>query len=117
MFPATVDDALGELANDFNFLADGIGQDGTTLADGWSCIVVNIRGDWEFFSDVLRLPRWNVNGTMCFKCRATGVGPSSLRDMRTDAPWVPTKFNHAQWLGWAGRGPVSVFNQLIGASK
>ena len=38
---------------------------------GIQAVVVEMKGDWEFFSDVLHLPRWNNTEGICCFCRAT----------------------------------------------
>ena len=34
-------------------------------------ILVEIKGDWELYADVLHLPRWNDKEGICFLCKAT----------------------------------------------
>ena len=59
---ATIDAVFGAIAADFNLLARGTDANSNPVADGWSAVLVNIRGDWEFVADVLQYPRWNMNG-------------------------------------------------------
>ena len=38
---------------------------------GCKAILVEIKGDWELYADVLHLPRWNNKEGICFLCKAT----------------------------------------------
>ena len=42
---------------------------GTSL--GYRGLLLEIKGDWEFFSNGLHLPRWDNKEGICFLCRAT----------------------------------------------
>ena len=54
-----------------------------------------VRGDWEFFSDVFHLPRWNTAEFMCPFCRASNtIRELSYTNVREDAPWRGTIFTH-----------------------
>ena len=65
---------IGPMLADFNLLPRGADADAKPRADCWSAVLVNIRGDWECVADVFWYPRCNMNGGMCFKCGATGIG-------------------------------------------
>ena len=38
---------------------------------GFRAVLVEVKGDWEFFADILHLPRWNNVEGICFLCKAT----------------------------------------------
>ena len=114
VFPHSINDICGFLGHDFNLLAEGVDDDGNELAEGWRAVVVNLRGDWEYFCDVLGFPRWNRHDNMCFKCRATGKGPLSYRDMRVDAPWTATLFEHEDWFASMGDRVATIFQAIEG---
>ena len=57
ILPDSSDDFFGALATDLNLLADGVDEHGNVLADSWSCVVVNLKGDWEYVMDVLQVLR------------------------------------------------------------
>ena len=44
---------------------------------GVQAILAELKGDWEFFADILHLPRWNNTEGLCFLCRATKAHLSS----------------------------------------
>ena len=45
-------------------------QAGRRLARGWTFAMVQLRGDWEFYSEYLGLPRWDGKTHMCWLCYA-----------------------------------------------
>ena len=38
---------------------------------GFRALLVEVKGDWEFFGNVLHLPRWDNVAGICFLCKAT----------------------------------------------
>ena len=40
------------------------------LADGLRGVVVQVRGDWEFYNQYLGLPRWDNVENNCWMCNA-----------------------------------------------
>ena len=38
---------------------------------GFRALLVDLKGDWEFFGNVLQLPRWDNKAGICFLCKAT----------------------------------------------
>ena len=71
---ATLDAVFEAVPAAINLLARGTDANSHPLADGWSAFLVNVRDDWEIVADVLQYPRWHMNGEMCFKCGAAGIG-------------------------------------------
>ena len=51
---------------------------------GFRALLVEVKGDWEFFSDILHLPRWNNVEGICFLCKATR---EHLSQCDLSAPW------------------------------
>ena len=37
--------------------------------------LMQVRGDWEFYCDIFKFPRWNEANRMCWICRASWVRP------------------------------------------
>jgi hypothetical protein len=60
-------------------------------AGSWRAALCQVRGDWEFYCDCFKFPRWHAHENMCFMCRASGL-EDHLRytNHRLDAPWRDT---------------------------
>ena len=104
--------ARGGVAN--NKLTGG----GQPLRGGWKMAACQCRGDWEFFSDIFHLPRWNGAEQMCPFCRASSTIPHlSFTNVRLDAPWRGTQWTHETrmtYLRVAGLALPILFVALIG---
>ena len=48
------------------------------VADGWRGAVVQLRGDWEFLANVIKLPNWAHKDNMCWLCKAS----NAIRDLQ-----------------------------------
>lgn len=72
------------------------------LAGGWKGVLTKVRGDWEFFFSVFKIPNWNNVDRMCFLCLAMGAENHRLRYSRTDAgaPWRGTRVTHESFLAY-----------------
>ena len=73
-----------EVAHDGAPFQDGYRKRLAGQAMGFRALLLEIKGDWEFYSDVLHLPRWNNTEGICFLCKATKEHVS-LNDLA--APW------------------------------
>lgn len=58
---------------------------------GARALLVELRGDWAFYKQVLRLPGWSENKGCCWHCQAT---PQSIRDVGQDAVWRTQELTH-----------------------
>jgi hypothetical protein len=99
MGPATLDSMLQIFSWSMNALLDGrmpeldpfgrplIGGGGE-LAGSWRGALCQVRGDWEFYCDCFRFPRWYAGESMCFLCRASNtIEDLAWHNFRPDAPW------------------------------
>ena len=57
--------------------------------------LVELRGDWSMFKQVLGLPGWQETGPCCWKC---GTTRTSLQEVGLDAAWRREKLSHADFL-------------------
>ena len=86
-------------------------RSGEVLAAGWRGMCVQVRGDWEFYADVFRFPRWNNAENMCWVCRASSAIPALAWTAR-DGEWRDTYRTHESYLAElaaAGREPCELF--------
>ena len=70
LVPETLDVIMEIFAHSMNALATGLMPEENWLnqkipgavgyiAGGWKAVLTRVRGDWEFFSQVFRIPRWD----------------------------------------------------------
>ena len=84
--------------------------------NGWKMACNQVRGDWEFYAEVLGLNRWDNEPNMCFVCGAS----NSIDDLlwtngSKTSGWRCTHKTHESWtaeLIAAGRSVSSLFNIL-----
>ena len=109
MVPQTLDALFTYFAWAWNTLASGkwpqtdwqgVAYDplkrGKFIADGFCAHMLQVRGDWEFFADYLRVPRWNSDNP-CWLCPASMSGDSMLWTDR-DGAWNTRLRTHEQWV-------------------
>ena len=88
------------------------------LAEGYRGLLVQIRGDWEFLAQVIRLPAHNNNDNNCWLCRASRIHPGLLwHDFSRGAGWRRTIRTHRSWEGeLRSRGSMIplIFQLVIG---
>jgi hypothetical protein len=90
MMPETLEELFKYMAWSFNSLHHGVWPEddwrglplggkkkGSRIAGAWTASMIQIRGDWEFYSDALSFPRWNQDGC-CFMCTASRSDPARL---------------------------------------
>ena len=60
-------------------------------------ILLQVKGDWSFYKNVLYLPGWNESGSCCWKCNMV---PGNLKEVGTSASWrmLANRKNHWQSL-------------------
>ena len=125
MLPETVDAIAKVLGWSFNVLLTGLtaaldeneeplpGQQ-KFIAARWKGVLTKVRGDWEFYKSVFKVPDWSHLGRMCFLCAAVGSNDSPLRYSRTDAraPWRRTRQAHESLVRWclAHEIPIAAFS-------
>ena len=72
---------------------------------GWKVAVAHLRGDWEFYQNVMGFPGPTEVPNMCFRCNAS---PNIVELLWTNAAkgagWRPTVRNHAAYLAHLARG-------------
>jgi hypothetical protein len=71
----------------------------TINEDGYNLACNQLRGDWEFYTQVLNFPRWDSEPNMCFVCDAS----NSVLDLlwtngSAGAGWRPTIRTHEQYV-------------------
>jgi hypothetical protein len=72
---------------------------GKPLAKGWRAACVQVRGDWEFYTSALNLPRWDGAENCCWVCAASITRPGYFWTDCSDAsPWRTTIRTHESWL-------------------
>ena len=68
------------------------------LASGYRASLMQIRGDWEFLSNVIKLVHWGRSGNMCFLCKAENEeGPLKWHNVGESAGWRSTLRTHSSW--------------------
>lgn len=72
---------------------------GREFASGWRGSCIQVRGDWEFFSQSLGLARWDNVANCCWVCKAS-INQAGFRwtDFGDGAGWRPTIRSHESWL-------------------
>lgn len=58
-------------------------------------LLVEVRGDWAWYKQVLRLPGWRDRAGCCFLCKAT---PADIRDASSSAKWRRETLDHWELL-------------------
>ena len=128
MVPGTMDAVLRLVAWSFNILLDGLSPShnfngvpilgaARKLADGWCGALCQIRGDWQFFTDVFHFPAWNNAAHMCWLCQASStVAGLEFSDCRLRAGWRHTLFTHESYLGYllVNVFPIPILFLLVG---
>ena len=64
---------------------------------GCSGCLVELRGDWQWYSSVFAFPSW-ANTSMCWCCEATQQGATSFRDTGSTAAWRSKRMTAEQFL-------------------
>ena len=128
MIHSTMDDLLRAWSWSLNCCLEGktpykdwrgrpINGGGADLCGGWKGAACQCRGDWEFYRKFFKFPRWNEAKNMCPFCEASASGDLRLGNVRPDAPWRSTIFNHHTRLAYclaAGMMLPVFFTALIG---
>lgn len=105
VFPAKRHDGLP-------FNATDVGRQALALTSiGCKAALVEVRADWKFFKEVFNLAGWNTRSGLCWKC---SVGPDTLRDVDSSAPWRRERRSHWQVLATM-RGEGRVISPIFSA--
>jgi hypothetical protein len=108
--PDTLDAIFKLLAWSFNIMLTGntpyrdwedrpLNDGGNVLAGGFKASLCQIRGDWEFYTQVFKFPYWNGAVSMCWICRASGSIANLLwSDFRKTAGWRQTRWTHESYM-------------------
>jgi len=91
-----------------------ISKKGGQLAGKWKGAFVQIRGDWQFFSQALNFPQWNSSLRMCWLCKASNTLEHLFwTNFNDDAPWLETLWSHESYLAdlaEKGEDPPALFS-------
>ena len=91
---------------------------GRRLAGGWTFAVVQLRGDREFYSEYVRLPRWDSKPFMCWQCYAQqgdGVAANMSWTSTADGGWRDRLRTHEEWVAelTAAGLPLPAIMQIV----
>ena len=130
MVEGTLNAAMAILAWSFNVMLTGIeaatdwmgkslplAAELRFLAGRFRACLAQLRGDWEFYTVIAKVPKWNEVGRMCWKCLATGCNADILKYSRFDrhAPWRATRLTHEVYVAMTAAIDVPViFAKIIG---
>jgi hypothetical protein len=64
---------------------------------GFHGLLMQARGDWEFYSKIFQFPKWN-NGQICWRCRATRTGETAYTHCGPGAAWRRTRYRPGEFL-------------------
>ena len=71
----------------------------SALAGPYTAVLTQIRGDWQFYVEILAFPLWNGAIRMCWICRAAGANKLlAFTDCREQANWRGTRFTHGSYI-------------------
>jgi hypothetical protein len=74
---------------------------GLDLAFGYRASLCQIRGDWEFYTQLFYFSRWDQGEMMCPFCRASStVREHSWTDFGPDAWWRDTIWEHEDYISY-----------------
>ena len=102
----TIDKLLEAMAWSFNTALEGLTPSknwqgapleggGQSIRGGYRFAACQVRRDWEFFSGVFHLPRWNGAENMCPFCLASStIRRLAWTNVHDTAPWRGTLWNH-----------------------
>jgi len=88
------------------------------IAGRFCAALIQVRGDWGFYCEVLDFPKHNELVNMCWICSAS-IENINLRytDATPHAGWRPTVRNHAKFLAWLVSRGIAIpilFAKVIG---
>ena len=69
------------------------------IAEGWKGALIQCRGDWEFYTQVFDLLKWNNAERCCWLCKASNTVPNLLwTNFKEDAGWRATLWSHESYM-------------------
>ena len=69
------------------------------IAGGWRAALIQIRGGWEFYANVLGLPNWASGQEMCWMCRASNtIAELAWQACDVGAAWRRTRRSHSSYM-------------------
>ena len=68
-------------------------------SNGWRMSIIFLKGDWEFLSNIIHLPRWDNTINMCAKCGASNTIELLLCTRQNSINgWRSTKRTHDEFI-------------------
>ena len=110
MVAQTLDAVFGVIAWSLNALSEGmtphrdvhnrkIAGGGESIAGGYKGFLSQIRGDWEFYTQVFNFPPWNGAVSMCWLCKASStLADLAFTDFSKEAGWRSTRWSHEAYI-------------------
>ena len=90
---------LAGVHSGFDWTGRKLGVKGDPIANGWKAALIQVRGDWEFYCQMVDFPQWNGAVRCCWLCRASNSVERFLwTNMGPDAPWRASVWSHSQYL-------------------
>lgn len=89
---------------------------GKPLAGGWAGILFTLQGDMDYYSNVLKLPRWQNKKGCCIHCQADSEGVNGWKNFSQSAPWVSTSWNTENWRLYPNRSRCKLFEDIPGST-
>ena len=90
--------ALTGLTPDRDWAGKDVEGPRSYLAGRWRGALVQVRGDWEFYTTIFRFPTWNGAEEMCWMCKASAAGDLSFTSCGTNAKWRETRRTHESYV-------------------
>ena len=83
---------------DGNRIPNAIGSD---LAGQFTAVLVQVRGDWQFYVEIFSFPPWNGAVRMCWMCRASSSNKFlAFTDTRESSQWRGTRFTDESYRAY-----------------
>ena len=99
VFAWSVNQLLTGITDDVDWEGRPSAGAGEFVAERWCAALVQVRGDWEFYANVLGLPSWSVASNMCWMCAASNsIAHLAWEDFGPDAGWRRTRRTHESYL-------------------
>lgn len=82
---------------------------GEDLADGFRGVLCQVRGDWQFYCEVMYFPQWNSAERMCWFRQASSTDRERLwSDFNLNAAWRDTLWTHETYLDFLRASELAI---------